>query len=172
MREKKNSPCILNIFCKNTWARFFFNPKRWYWSQMLRQYYKHKYKNHWVTLLVERFGNFFLIMTKFYNLSWKDERYFSPNARLYEATYDIGLIRLETPITDSKAVIPLCNRNPPNGRIYGMCGLGSTELYEWHPWAECSVTFGCQFKPKRDSILIWLEFQPVFARLQQRLCYL
>ena len=61
------------------------------------------------------------------------EKCFSPNPRFYEPAYDIGLIRLETPITDSNAVIPLCNRNPPNGRIYGMCGLGSTELYEWHP---------------------------------------
>ena len=50
----------------------------------------------------------------------------------YDSSYDIGLVRLETPITDREAVIPLCNRKPPAGRIFGLCGMGSTQLKGKH----------------------------------------
>ena len=54
----------------------------------------------------------------------------------YDSAYDIGLIRLETPVTDPQAVIPLCNRKPPRGRMFGMCGIGSTTIRGRFPWVQ------------------------------------
>ena len=44
----------------------------------------------------------------------------------YLASHDIGLIKLNSPVLNPSAVIPLCNRKPPPGQLYGMCGVGST----------------------------------------------
>ncbi|XP_063727501.1 uncharacterized protein LOC134855052 [Symsagittifera roscoffensis] len=44
----------------------------------------------------------------------------------YLASHDIGLIKLNSPVLNPSAVIPLCNKKPPPGQLYGMCGVGST----------------------------------------------
>ncbi|XP_075255709.1 glandular kallikrein, prostatic-like isoform X1 [Convolutriloba macropyga] len=64
----------------------------------------------------------------------------------YDSAYDIGLIRLETPVTDPQAVIPLCNRKPPRGRMFGMCGIGSTTIRGRFPPEVLQETFLWEYK--------------------------
>ncbi|XP_063721071.1 chymotrypsin-like protease CTRL-1 isoform X2 [Symsagittifera roscoffensis] len=52
----------------------------------------------------------------------------SPPKWDYDSSHDIGLIKLDSPILEPSAVIPLCNRKPPQGQLLGMCGVGSTHL--------------------------------------------